>query len=270
MVRNEGERLSRVVICAPESEYWRVQNCRAHNITQRANAQLAMEQHNRLKRILEEAGSEVLNVPELGGHPNSVFTRDTALCTPYGFIRLRMGLETRRGEGSWMSQHLEALDIPCAGAITEPGTVEGGDVILAGSVAFVGQSARTNREGVQQLSRVLAAMGYEIRVATILPPRLHIGGAMSMLGPRKVLHCDGVFPGGFFDGFDAVIVPGQTFVSGNVICLGPDDVVAELGNVVAIEALRASAVRVHDLDLSEFVKGAGGPTCLILPVRRGA
>jgi dimethylargininase len=268
MIRNEGDRLTRVVVCSPRREYWSVTDCRAHNIYEPANAQVAMEQHRRLKRTLAASGAEVVDIPELAGHPNSVFTRDSSLCTPRGYVRLRLGLETRRGEGTWMSRHLESLGVPLAGAIEEPGTVEGGDVILAGPVAFVGQSARTNREGVQQLSRLLVEMGYEIRLAQIMPPRLHIGGTMSVVGPRRVLCCADLFTPGFFDGFEIIEVPGASFVSGNVICLGPDEIIVERQNLTAITALEEAGVTVHVLNLSEFVKGAGGPSCLVLPVER--
>jgi N-dimethylarginine dimethylaminohydrolase len=32
--------------------------------------------------------------------------------------------------------------------------------------------------------------------------------------------------------------------------------------------LRRAGFRVHPLDLSEFVKGTGGPSCLVLPLER--
>ncbi len=44
----------------------------------------------------------MINIPELANHPNSVFTRDTALCTPNGYIKLRLGLESRQGEEEWI------------------------------------------------------------------------------------------------------------------------------------------------------------------------
>jgi dimethylargininase len=257
-------------VCSPRREYWQVGDPHAHNIREVADAQEAMEQHRGLRAVLAAGGAEVVDVPELSGHPNSVFTRDSSLCTPRGHIRLRMGLSTRRGEGPWMSRHLQAIGVPRIGGISEPGTVEGGDVILAGSVAFVGESERTNVAGIQQLSRLLSGMGFEVRVARIVPPRLHIGGAMSLVGPDRVLCCAGLFPAGYFDGFDTIVVPADTFVSGNVICLGPDEVIAEKTNVTVISVLERAGVDVHVLDLSEFVKGAGGPSCLTLPLEREA
>ena len=268
MLRSEGDRLTRVVVCTPSREYLRVDDPGAHNITRVANRERALEQHAALRSVLRDFGCEVIDVPELEGHPNSVFTRDTAVCTPRGYVKVRMGLETRRGEEEWMARILDGLGEPQAARISPPGTVEGGDVILAGHVAFVGRSTRTNEEGIRQLSGVLRAMGYELRVAQVPEPFLHIGGAMTVVGDGRVLCCRGVFPPGFFRGFETIEIPSGGFISGNVIHLGDGEVIAERSNREAIEALRSHGYRVHELDLSEFVKGTGGPSCLIMPLER--
>jgi dimethylargininase len=167
-----------------------------------------------------------------------------------------------------MAQVLESLGEPNVGSIEAPGTVEGGDVILAGSVAFVGHSQRTNEDGVEQISSLLDAMNYEVRTMTVPAPYLHMGGAMSIISPECVLCCCEVFPDDFFKGFNKVEVSCDTFVSGNVICLGDNEVIADIANVEAIKELRRAGIIVHAIDLSEFVKGTGGPSCLIMPVDR--
>jgi dimethylargininase len=211
----------------------------------------------------------VVDLRELAGHPNSVFARDAGLVTPDGYIKLRMGLRTRRGEEDWMASALDSLGLPCAGKIEEPGTVEGGDVILAGEVAFVGLSARTNRSGVRQLSRFLMRMGFEIRTLRLPSHQLHIGGVMSTVGPRSVVCCRKVFPRGFFDGFEVVQISCPEASSSNVIGLGNGRVIVEQGCPSTARALQEAGFFVHRVDLSEFVKGRGGPTCLIMPVDRG-
>lgn len=268
-MRNEGETLRRVVVCPPGREYVTYDDPRAHNIAEPADLARAQQQHARLRETLALYGAEVVAVPELPGHPNSVFTRDPIVVTPEGFVELHMGLPTRRGEERWLARHLEALGVPRIGNIEPPGTLEGGDVILAGRVAFIGRSSRSNAFGVQQMGEILSRMGYEVRVAPVPDRYLHIGGAMSMIAPDRILACAGVFPDGFFTGFDVVSVPEDDFVSGNVICLRPGEVIAEASQHAVIEALARAHVIVHALDLSEFIKGSGGPTCLILPVERG-
>ena len=268
MLRSEGERLRKVIVSPPRVQYFEVDNLSAHNIGEIANKENAIAQHNKLIEILEKAGCEVIEVPELQGHPNSVFTRDTSLCTPRGYIKLRMGLKTRRGEETWISKVLDSIGEPMIGEIKEPGVVEGGDIILAGRVAFIGHSSRTNIEGIKQISNFLKSMDYEIRSIKIPDNFLHIGGTMSMVDSETVLCCEGFFPEGFFDGFNRIEVSCSASISANVICLSNKEVIVEASNIEAIDKLKKRNYKVHVIDLSEFVKGKGGPSCLILPVER--
>ena len=269
MLSSEGDRLLRVVVCSPETEYFQIGNLEEHNITQISNREKAKRQHNSLKSRLRHSGARVINIPELPGHPNSVFTRDTAVCTPEGYIELRMGLPSRRGEEDWMAEFLSSLGYHRAGTIEEPGTVEGGDVILRDRVAFIGSSRRTNKKGIKQISALLKKMQYEIRVANVPSTYLHLGGAMSILGRGYILCCKGVFPEAFLNGFKVIEVHSQTFVSGNVITLGNEEIIAEVSNVEATQKLKQNGFTVHVIDLSEFIKGTGGPSCLIMPLERG-
>ncbi|MFC1724732.1 dimethylarginine dimethylaminohydrolase family protein [candidate division KSB1 bacterium] len=269
MLKNEGDRLSRVVVCTPEDEYFKAVNLKTHNINEIADPDRTHEQHGRLKSIISGSGCEVVDMPELAGHPNSVFTRDVSLVTPEGYIKLRMGIKTRRGEEQWMSQILESLGESCAGEIKAPGTVEGGDIFLAGSTAFIGLSKRTNTEGAHQISRILEGMNYEVRIFPVKGNHLHLGGVMSLIAPDKVLCCRGMFPEVFFQGFDVIETADSGPSCGNVICLDKNVVIANTAeNMETINILESSGVKVIGIDLSEFRKGAGGPTCLILPVER--
>lgn len=268
MVRDEGEKLRRVIVCAPRSEYFKVEKPEIHNIGEPAERKKAAAQHRRLQAVLRQAGARVINLKELPGHPNSVFARDSGLLTPRGYIKLQLGLPTRRGEEDWMASALEKLGVPRLGKIELPGTVEGGDVIIAGKVAFVGLSQRSNRSGVRQLSRFLMGMDYEVRILALPAPHLHIGGAMSVVGPGTVISCRRIFPGRFFTGFEVIKIPCPEATSANVIALGNGRAIVEKGSPGAAEALRKAGFKVRLLDLSEFVKGRGGPTCLIMPVDR--
>jgi dimethylargininase len=139
-----------LITCSPGPSYFNPINLPDHNIFYISDIQRSMEQHAALTRLIEQSGVEVINLLELPGHPNSVFTKDTAICTPQGYIRVRMGLPSRMGEEQWIAEALEKLGVHCIGMIEDPGTAEGGDVILAGTVAFIGQSNRTNPSGIEQ------------------------------------------------------------------------------------------------------------------------
>ncbi len=246
-----------------------MEDLKKHNITLPADPEKARAQHALMCRTMEEAGWKLYRVKELAGHPNSVFTMDTALSTPYGYIQLRMGLESRDGEEEWMAKNLDKIGEKRLAIIEKPGKVEGGDVILDRDVAFVGQSGRTNQAGVEQIERILAGLNYDVRVAQIPQPYLHIGGAMSLVEKRTVLCCRGVFPPGFFHDFEVIEIEKDNFVTANVIALGEKTVIAEYRNSGAISALQNNGFQVHTLDLSEFLKGTGGPSCLVLPLKGG-
>jgi len=267
MLKNEGDQLTKVAVCAPRSEYFRVDNLQAHNIREVANQDLAKAQQAALCALLTSRGVEVIDIGECPGHPNSVFTRDMAVGTPGGYIQASMGIPTRVGEDRWMADALNRLGEPCAGAIEPPGTVEGGDVVLAGRVAFVGQTRRTNPEGIRQLTALFERMGVEVRVVRLPESYLHLDQAVGVLGPDRLMVCRNIFDEGLFRGYRTILMPCQGH-NVNFICLGPDETIVPASNLPLIEAAEKNRVHAHVLDLSEFAKGTGGPNCLIMPVER--
>ena len=169
--------------------------------------------------------------------------RNLGLNTLWGGVEGSAGIEARRGEEGWMEATLQGLSVPCAGAIQAPGTLEGGDVILAGSVAFAGISRRSNEEGVRQLAALLARMGYETRAARLAPRYQHIGGPMSLIAPDRVVACRAEFPCGYFDGLEVIDVEPVGRSCGNVICLRANEVIANgAENQKTIETLQRCGV----------------------------
>lgn len=270
MVKSESDPLKRVVVCTPKEEYARAGNRKEHNIGDLGNPAVAIQQHDTLKNTLQEFGADVLDVPELAGHPNSVFTRDTAISTPQGYINLNLGLPTRQAEGAWMAQVLNTRGEHCIGEITSPGTLEGGDVLLAGDVAFIGRTVRTNEEGIRQFSEIMTTMGYQIRVIHLPETILHLDKVLMVLGGKQVLFCEELVSPEDIKGFDGIAISCSGNTTANIICLGNKHVIVNRSNDLVIDLLRNNGYIVHDLDLSEFAKGMGGPNCLIMPVERSA
>ena len=54
----------------------------------------------------------------------------------------------------------------------------------------------------------------------------------------------------------------------SIICLGDGVLIVGDTNREAIDALDSQELKINLIDISEFVKGAGGPNCLIMPVER--
>jgi len=268
MLNNEALTLKRVIVSRPLTAYFVESDASRHNIGQVADKRKTINQHDLFIEIIQVLGTEVLCIPELPGHPNSVFTKDTATVTAEGYIQLRMGLPSRVNEESWMAAFLKELGEPSIGKIVQPGTVEGGDVILAGKVAFIGISTRTNEAGARQIAEVFQKLGVNPRICNVPAPFLHLGGAMTLIEPDHVLCVRNVFSQSFFTGYKESIIDKGSFISGNVISLGNKVVIVDQRNISALEILELQHFKTHALDLSEFVKGNGGPSCLIMSLER--
>jgi dimethylargininase len=258
--------LKKVLLCNLKESYFKVKNHKLHNLNQGIDKERALIQFGTFKNTLLEAEVPIVSIPELKNHPNSIFVRDTAAITKDGFIRLRMGLETRRGEEEWMGKFLKSLDITEIGRVEPPGTAEGGDIIIGEKTVFIGISSRTNKAGAEQTARILQSHGYKTRIAKFKGPFLHIGGGMSLIGKNMILHCKNSFPEGFFDGFKEIKVECNDFIGGNVIAISEKKVIASESNRKVIDVLHSIGITAYTVNISEFVKGNGGPSCMILPL----
>jgi|WetSurMetagenome_2_1015567.scaffolds.fasta_scaffold26448_2 dimethylargininase len=267
MLINEGDALKRAIVCSPIAEYFRVENLAVHNIGEIAVPETSIGQHKAMCDVLRSFGCEVIDIPELPGHPNSVFTRDMAVVMKDGYIRLSMGIATRMGEESHIAATLDTLGEPCFGRITLPGTVEGGDVIICGSTAFIGHTQRTNIEGIRQFSSLMSRAGYGVRVAELPDRFLHLDQAIGVLASGRLMVCGDLFPRDLFMGFEIIELPCRTS-NVNFICLGPNEIILPRTNEQGLETAMQQKIRVHALELSEFSKGMGGPNCLIMPLER--
>lgn len=87
---------------------------------------------------------------------------------------------------------------------------------------------------------------------------------MSVIAPDTVLAVQSVFPADLFKGFTVLDVSYGDFISGNLITIGDEEVISNVHNIEGNILLTKNGFKVHEVDLSEFVKGTGGPSCLIL------
>ena len=269
MKKNEGCRLVRVVVCAPRQEYFNsADDPTRYNCYGTADKKKAVQQHKNLRTAIEDFGAEVINLEEMPGHPHSIFTRDMAVFTAEGYIKVRMRIGPRRGEEDWMAKFLDGRGEPCVGKIKESGTVEGSDVLIVGSVAFVSITQRTNVDGVIQISDILKTMGYDVRPVVLPSYYSHLDQVIGVLGPDRVICRAHLFPYDYFRGFEVFNINGRNH-NVNLICLGGNKIIASASNPELIRAAEEAGVEVIVLELSELTKRAVVPNCLIMPIKHG-
>ncbi len=143
---------------------------------------LVLRQHAAYVRALEDLGLEVTVLDSLEGFPDAYFVEDAAVVLPEIAVVTRPGAAARRGEADAMAAVLSRCrDLV---RIEPPGTLDGGDVLLAGRRAFIGISGRTNDEGAKQLGAVLESAGLDWTTVPVARG-LHLKSNVNYLGGTR-------------------------------------------------------------------------------------
>jgi dimethylargininase len=222
--------------------------------------ELARTQHRGYIRALRDLGCEVVELPALADLPDSVFVEDTAVVLDDVAVMTRPGAESRRPEITPMRTVLaEYRELK---SITAPCTLDGGDVLRVGSDLYVGQSARSNRAGTEQLARLLKPFGYRV-TGVPLKDCLHLKTAVTLVAADTLLinprHVDmRSFPGLKFLEVDPAEPNG-----GNALLIG-DTVIYPASCPRTQRKLQEHGCTIVTVDMSETEKAEGGVTCCSL------
>ena len=222
---------------------------------------LARAQHAEYERALASLGCEIVHVPAADGLPDSVFVEDTAIVLDEIAVVTRPGARSRR---------LETIDVAATlGAfrqlqfLSEPATLDGGDVLRLGRVLYVGLGTRTNAAGAAQLADFISPYGYKVREVPV-DACLHLKSAVTEVAPGVVA-------------INPEWVDGQRFPDHVIIEVDPSEPAAanvlRIGGTVVSPAAHpltnahlSSAARVRTVDVSELAKAEGAITCCSLIV----
>jgi dimethylargininase len=223
---------------------------------------LARRQHRRYAQALASLGCRLVELPVEPDLPDSVFVEDTAVVLDEIAVITRPGAASRRAEVPPVARALECWRA-CA-RIEAPGTLDGGDVLRIGRRIFVGQSGRSNGDGIGQLAAVVAAHGY---LVVPVPVRgcLHLKSAVTLVDADTLLVND--------EWIDRRSWPGMRFVSvdpdephaANALLIG-DTVLHAASCPRTRERLEVAGLRVLAVDVSEIEKAEGAVTCCSLIV----
>lgn len=208
--------------------------------------------------------------PQTPAPPNLIFACDLFFMTPEGAILARMAAEQRAGEERFAAETLAHTGIPVLMTPTGSATFEGADAIwLAPTVVLVGVGRRTNEDGYRAVRRVLAGQGVGA-VAVDVPPHVqHLLGALNPVdrdlavtwrAPRELvalLDANGVAALDFEDNDEVEIGRSLNFVT-----IAPREIAMPAGNPRTQERLENAGVRCHTLEISQYLRAAGGLGCL--------
>ncbi len=246
--------LRRALVRPPSDAYAR---CLRQDASRRIDAAKARSQHAAYGAALRACDAELIELPPDPDLPDACFVEDTAVIVDGQAVVTRPGAESRRGETESVESAL-AKFVPCRRI--GRGTLDGGDVLVAGRIAFVGLSRRTDRAGAAALRSALEPLG--IRTHPVPLGRfLHLKSAATWIGGETLLQIRGAFPAGTFAGFD--VLETDEAHGGNVLAIGSHAIVSATAPRTA-DMLRSRGLDVHAVEVDEFHAGDAGVTCLSL------
>lgn len=228
----------------------------------------AERQHAAYRRALEACGCRVISLPTAPDLPDAVFVEDTALVLDEIAVITRPGASSRRPEVPSVARALEAYRT--LHRIEAPGTIDGGDVLCVGRTIYVGQSARTNAEGIRQLrelvgSSAMGEKGYEV-LAVTTRDCLHLKSAVTEVADDTVLINPAWVDAALFDALQRIeIDPGEPHAA-NALRIG-DRVIYPDNFPVTRKRLERAGIEVVPVDVSELQKAEGAVTCCSIVFR---
>ena len=225
----------------------------------------ALAEHAAYERTLQRLGVNVRRIAAAPHLPDAVFVEDMAVVFDELAVITRPGAESRRPELRAVARTLAAhrsLEL-----VKEPGTLDGGDVLVDGERVYVGRSSRTNDAAVAQLAGILHPLGYRV-IPVEFRGCLHLKSAVTRIGNGLLLLNPDWVEASVFAGARVVTVDPREPHAANALSVG-GAVIHPLQYPLTRARLEAEGLRVEPVDTTELTKAEAGVTCCSLFVRVG-
>lgn len=233
-----------------------------HAVGTPVEVELAERQWRGYVSALRAEGWEIIEVPPADDCPDAVFVEDTVVMFGDLAVITRPGADERKPEVAGTEATLASLGYRIA-RIEPPGTLDGGDVLKAAGIVWVGLSGRTNASGVQQLAELLGPLGARV-ISVPVSRTLHLKSSVTAL------------PDGTIVGYEPLVddparwpswlsVPEEA--GAHVVVLDPTAVLMSKRATATRALFESRGLRVVAVDISEYEKLDGGVTCLSVRLR---
>jgi dimethylargininase len=219
---------------------------------------LIIDQHKVYVAALRSSGMNVIVLDAHPDYPDAYFVEDTAVVTPQIAVITNPGAEARKGEVDSIEPVLSRYRK--IARIRVPGTLDGGDVLIAADHCFIGISERTNPEGAKQLGHILEQSGYKW---TLIPVTggLHLKSSVNYIR-KKTLLCTREFAArGEFNEFGKIVIDDDEEIAANTLWVN-DSLLMPEGFPKTKKRLETLGLPIIELDVSEAQKMDGGLTCM--------
>jgi N-dimethylarginine dimethylaminohydrolase len=275
---DEYSRLRAVIMCPPvhfeiKTPINSVQ-AKWHQLGQGPDPVERLRQYHTVKDALIENSVDVWEMSPSKAFSYQVFTRDTGVVAEAGSVVGRFKFDARIGEERELVKMLEREALPIVYECRAPGIFEGGDFMFLNSTcAYVGIGDRTDADAFEQLNTRMPDL--ELHPVDLPEGFLHLDVVLNILSPDTALAYTAALPDPILahletSGFHIIPVPEseQETMGTNGLSIGDNTVITASCNERTNDNLRRNGFRTIEIEMSEIIKGGGGPRCMTLPVRR--
>ena len=223
----------------------------------------ALQQHDTYIAALKQCGVEVTVLEADERYPDSCFVEDPALITRKCAIITNPGAASRNGEKNEIIGAVKKFfPEDKIEYIKDPGTLEGGDLMMVGDTFYVGLSARTNAEGIRQLTEILNKYGLEC-IQVPLEKVLHLKTGVNYIENNNMLVSGEFIEKQEIKKYNKIVIPEDEAYAANCIWVN-DTVIVPEGYPAVLKAVQDAGYKTLLVDTSEFRKIDGGLSCLSL------
>jgi N-dimethylarginine dimethylaminohydrolase len=233
-----------------------------------ADHDVAVRQWQDLRRLLEEAGARISELPPVAGLPDLVFTANAALLIRKQAVLARFKHAQRQGEEPHFRAWLEANGWQVRETPGDFSFEGAGDALFCGETLFAGYRMRSDAAGHQQISALLDV--HVLPLELVNPYYYHLDTCFCPLAAGEAIY----FPGAFDDYGRRVLeeqieelIPvdeqeARRFAC-NAVVVG-HTVITNTGCPWLHDSLRDRGYEPVETPLDEFVKAGGSAKCLTL------
>lgn len=229
--------------------------------------ELALSQWRAYVDVFAGRGWTVHEVAPADEHPDGVFVEDTVVMFDDLAVLTSPGAASRRGEVTSTEAAIAALPTALGvqlARISEPGHLDGGDVLKIGRTVYVGLTGRTDRAGIDQLTELLAPRGWQV-VAVPVTKVLHLKSGVTALPDGTVIGYPPLVDDQ--DAYDSFL-PAPEEHGTAVVDLGDGAVLMSADAPRSAELYASRGYEVVTVPITEFEKLEGCVTCLSVRIRR--
>lgn len=242
-----------------------------------------IEEYEVFENVLKENIENIWYLPKDDiTNLDSIYAHDSLKITKKGAIYFNMTKDVRKNESTAAEKYLTSIGVPTLGYITEPGRMEGGDVLwLDDKTVAIGLGYRTNEEGIRQFTELTKDFIDEV-ITVPLPHAvgdgevLHLMSLISPVADDLAVVYSRYMPIFFRNmlierGIELLEVDDDEYdyLGCNVLALAPKVCVLIDGIPKIQKKLEDAGCKVYTYPGEEVsIKGTGGVTCFTCPISR--